>query len=177
MRRFALLLFVVVLLSSAVVLSRPSASAQEATPPGMAAMAEHPVVGHWRYENVLGDLTFPSYAIFHADGTYVEALPNGAFLLGLWQPTGERTADLTYHNTYFIDPMAVEGEGRVTVEVDETGNAMTQEGTFVGIFEDGSVDMAVEVQSHGTRMEVLPVVPLGTPVVPSDLVAEGTPTP
>jgi len=143
----------------------------------MAAMAEHPVVGHWRNENVLGDLTFPSYAIFHADGTYVEALPNGAILLGLWHPTGERTADLTYHNTYFIEPMAVEGEGRVTVEVDETGNAMTQEGTFVGIFEDGSVDMAVEVQSRGTRMAVLPVVPLGTPVVPSDLVAEGTPTP
>jgi hypothetical protein len=54
---------------------------------------------------------------------------------------------------------------------------MTQVGTFVGMFEDGAVDMAVEVQSHGTRMAVLPVVPLGTPVVPSDLEAESTSTP
>src|SRR5919106_767284 len=49
MRRFSMLLsvVVVVLLGSAVVLSRPAASAQEATPTGMAATSTHPVVGTW----------------------------------------------------------------------------------------------------------------------------------
>jgi len=49
MPRFSILLsvVVVVLLGSAVVLSRPSALAQEATPTGMATRATHPVVGTW----------------------------------------------------------------------------------------------------------------------------------
>ncbi|MFN8662927.1 MAG: hypothetical protein U0075_13620 [Thermomicrobiales bacterium] len=35
-----------------------------------------------------------------------------------------------------------------------------------GLFLDGTVDFAVETQSPGTRLQVLPMVPLGTPVVP-----------
>ena len=44
----------------------------------------------------VGDDSFPSVALFHADGTYSEVLPWGAVLHGVWEPTGERTADLTF---------------------------------------------------------------------------------
>jgi hypothetical protein len=89
------LVIVVLLLSSVVILSRPSTSAQEVTPSGMAA---HPVVGLWRFTNEVGDATFPSLGIFHADGTYVEDYPDeSSFSLGLWRPTGERSAEVTVY--------------------------------------------------------------------------------
>ena len=180
MRRFAMLLSVVavVLLSSAVVLSWPPAAAQEATPSGTADMASHPVVGGWRITVELGEgLTSPDLQIFHADGTYTEVLPDGAVLVGVWQPTGERTATLTLYENYLMEDRLVQAEGRFTVEVDESGNTITEEGTFVGLFEDGSVAIAFESPAVGTRMEVLPVEPLGTPVFPPDEAAVGTPTP
>ena len=180
MRRFAVLLSVVVivLLSSAVVLSRPPAGAQEATPSGTADMASHPVVGGWRLTVDLGGgLTSPDLQIFHADGTYTEVLPTGDVLVGVWQPTGERTATLTLYENYLMEDRLVQAEGRFTVEVDERGNTITEEGTFVGLFEDGSVAMAFDSPATGTRMAVLPVEPLGTPVFPADPAAVGTPTP
>ena len=147
-------------------------------------MATHPVVGVWRNTIDLGDgITFPSLSLFHADGTYVEVLPDGGILLGAWQPTGERTADLTLYSHYLIDDKLASGEERSAVEVDETGNTMTGTGTFVGLFDDGSIDIAVETAGPATRLGVLPVVPLselvpgGTPVIPADLTGEATPTP
>ena len=180
MRRFAVLLSVVVivLLGSVVILSRPSAAAQEATPSGMADMASHPVVGGWRITVDLGaGVTSPDLQLFHADGTYTETLPNGSVLFGVWQPTGERTATLTLYENSLMDDRVVQAEGRFTVEVDERGTTITEEGTFVGLFEDGSVAMAFESPATGTRMAVLPVEPLGTPVFPPDPAAAGTPTP
>ena len=179
MRRFAVLLsVVVVLLSSAVILSRPSVVAQEATPSGTAAMASHPVVGGWRLTVDLGEgLTSPDLQIFHADGTYTETLPTGSVLFGVWQPTGERTATLTVYENTLMDDRLVQAEGRFTVEVDASGNTLTEKGTFVGLFEDGSVAIAFESPATGTRMEVLPVEPLGTPVFPADPAAVGTPSP
>jgi hypothetical protein len=59
------------------------------------------------------------------------------------------------------------------VEVDETGNTLTEEGAFVGLYEDGSVAIAVESPAKGIRLGVLPVGPLGTPVIPPDVA--GTP--
>jgi hypothetical protein len=180
MRRFAVLLSVVVtvLLSSAVVLSRPPAAAQEATASGTADMASHPVVGGWRLTVDLGEgMTSPDLQIFHADGTYTEILPDHAVLVGVWQPTGERTATLTLYENSLMEDRLVQAEGRFTVEVDESGNTLTEAGTFVGLFEDGSVAIAFESPATGTRMEVLPMEPLGTPVFPADPAAAGTPTP
>ena len=88
MRRFPVLLSaVVVLFSSAVVLSQPTAIAQEATPAVM-TMAEHPVVGMWRFTNVIDkEISFPSLAIFHADRTYIEDFPDaGSYSMGVWEP-------------------------------------------------------------------------------------------
>ena len=179
MRRFAgLLSVVVVLLSSVVMLSHPPVIAQEATPSGTAAMASHPVVGGWRITVDLGGgMTSPDLQIFHADGTFTEVLPTGDVLVGVWQPTGERTATLTLYENYFVDDRLVQAEGRFTVDVDASGTTLTEAGTFVGLFEDGSVAVAFESPATGTRMEVLPVEPLGTPVLPPDTAATGTPAP
>ena len=111
----------------------------------MMAMATHPVVGMWRVTNELGDATFPSLAMYHADGTYIEDYPDeSSYSMGVWEPTGERTVLVTVYQVYIIDDMLVNGEGRWTAEVDETGNALRTAGTYVGIFEDGSTDIAVE---------------------------------
>jgi hypothetical protein len=184
MRRFPVLLTVVavVLLSSAVILSRPPVAAQEATPAGMTAMATHPVVGTWEMSSELPDFTFPFLAIFHADGTYLERYPWGAVFFGVWKPTGERTAEGTVVAHEFIDDRLARGEGRFTVEVDESGTTIYTDGTFVNRFvDDGSVELAVEGPSPGVRLEVQPVVPLselvpgGTPVIPAELTGEATP--
>jgi hypothetical protein len=177
MRRVSVFLSaaVVVFLSSVVVLSRPPAAAQEATPAGMVDMATHPVVGTWELSSELPDFSFPLLAIFHADGTYLERYPWGAVFFGVWKPTGERTAEGTVVAHEFIDDRLARGEGRFTVEVDETGNTISTDGTFINRFQDdGSIELAVEGPSPGVRLEVLPVLPLeeltGTP-------AAGTPAP
>ena len=183
MHRFAVSLsLAVVVLLGLVVTSGVRTQAQDATPeamPSMMATATHPVVGLWRTTvSNQGEASFSSLTTFHADGTYTEVLPNGLVLTGLWHPTGERTATLTAYLSHFTDDdRLVNEEVRLTVEVDETGNALTEEGTFVGLFEDGSVAVAFESPASGTRMEVLPVEPLGTPVFPADPAAAGTPAP
>jgi hypothetical protein len=170
MRRVALLLsaVVVVLLVSAVVVSRPPAVAHEATPTGIGELATHPVVGVWDSTGELDGDTFRFLAIFHADGTYMEIYPWGAILNGVWQPTGARTAEATAVNYFLVDDRLVRGEGRFTAEVDETGDTISTDGTFVSRFEDGSIEFVAGGPSPGTRLEVLPVLPLeeltGTPV-------------
>src|SRR5215212_4994870 len=186
MRRFTVPFLVgAVLFMSAIGVSvRPSVFAQEATPTGMATMATHPVVGTWDMTGAIDDDTFPFLAIFHADGTYLERYPWGAVFFGVWKPTGERTAEGTVVAHEFIDDRLARGEGRFTAEVDETGNAISTDGTFVNRFQDdGSVELAVEGPTPGTRLEVQPVVPLselvpeGTPVIPAELAGEATPAP
>jgi hypothetical protein len=170
MRRTAVFVSIFVLLISGVA-SGPgnSVTAQEATPAGIAVMATHPVVGTWEMTGELPDFTFPFLAIFHADGTYLERYPWGAVFFGVWKPTGERTAEGTVVAHEFIDDRLARGEGRFTVEVDETGTTIDTDGTFINRFQDdGSVELAVEGPSPGIRLEVLPVLPLeeltGTPV-------------
>lgn len=171
MRRLiiSLSVVVVVLLGLVATMDR-SARAQETTP---AAMAEHPVVGGWRLENINEDGTIViSYAVFHADGTYVEAFGEGAPLIGVWKPTGAHTADLTLFAAD-VDPdpeVTVPVVSRQAIAVDETDTTFTAEGTFQGFGEDGAVLFEGPGISQGTRLEVLPVVPLGTP-------AAATPTP
>jgi hypothetical protein len=104
----------------------------------------------------------------------MEIYPWGAIFIGVWQPTGERTAEATAYNYFLVDDKLVSGEGRFTAEVDATGNAISTDGTFVSRFEDGSIEFAAGGPSAGTRLAVLPVLPLetlvGTP-------AAGTPVP
>lgn len=175
MQRLSTLLSVaLVVLASAIALTRPATSAQEAAP---TVLATHPVVGLWRFTNVVGDATFPSLGIFLADGSYIEDYPDeSSFSLGLWRPTGERSAEVTVYQNYIVDDRLVNGEGRWTVEVDATGDTLTQgAGFFLGLFEDGSVEFAPEwegaTEPVATRLTVQPVVPLAS-VLPA-----GTPVP
>ena len=176
MRRLAVLVSVVVVLAGLMAYARsvPGTAAQDSTPD---ALASHPVVGLWRFTNGEGEDTFPSLGIFHADGTYVEDYPDASsFSLGLWRPTGERSAEVTIYQNYIVDDKLVNGEGRWTVEVDETGEALTQgAGFFLGLFEDGSVEFSPEWEGStepvATRLTIQPVVPLAS------LLPKGTPAP
>jgi hypothetical protein len=177
MRRMAVFASIFVLLVSGVASrSGNAATAQEATPAGMAATATHLVVGAWTFVNGSGEDVFPSIAHFHADGTYTEVLPWGAVLMGAWTPTGERTAVVTLVLNELQDDKLWQGQGRATAEVDETGNTMTWEGIFVGRFQDGTIEFTDEgTPSTGTRLRAGPKISL------EDLIATpvpiGAPTP
>jgi hypothetical protein len=54
-------------------------------------------------------------------------------------------------------------ESRLAIEVDETGNTITAEGTYQGFGEDGAILFEGPGLAQGTRLEVLPVIPPGTP--------------
>ena len=80
-----------------------------------AVTAAHPVVGLWCWD--LAHMTPPgahSYAIFHADGTYVETNPFLNTGVGLWRATGERTADLLI---YYYDAGTDAGGNRLNVVI------------------------------------------------------------
>jgi hypothetical protein len=162
--RLALVLsLIVMIVGSAVLLSRPPAVAQEATPSGTATMATHPVTGAWTLVNKAADSSpYPSVAVFHPDGTYHEVLPWGSPLLGVWQPTGERTAVVTQVVNSLVNDQLVQGHGRAAVEVDATGMTLTWHGVFVSRFPNGQIESADEVFSVGTRLEPAPMVPLQT---------------
>jgi len=138
----------------------------------MMATATHPIVGAWQWDNDSDNPgTQISYAVFHADGTYVEIGTGGGIDLGLWEPTGARTADVTF---FFADvepdpDVVVRGVGKMAAEVDATGNAITAPFTFEARAADGTVPFSGQFLALGTRLEVMPMVPLGTPVA-------GTPT-
>ena len=115
MRRRSVVLCVITgALTSAMALRQPAA-AQDATPVSSPDRATHPMVGAWKWTNDPSDAPPESFAISHADGTYVEVvgIETG---IGVWQPTGPERVDLT---AYFQDlvPETVEVEpGRTTVQ-------------------------------------------------------------
>lgn len=105
-----------------------SSTAQEATPASLSDLALHPMVGAWKWTNDPSDVHPESFAVFHADGTYVEVVGTETGI-GVWQPAGSARAVLT---AYFQDlvPETVEVEpGRTTVqaviELDANGNEAT----------------------------------------------------
>ncbi len=160
MRRFtvSLSLALVVLIGLIATMGR-STSAQDTS------LADHPIVGLWQWENDFGDEVEISYATFHADGTYVEEVFAGITLLGVWQATGARTADLTLFATDADPDPAVTmlGEGRFAIEVGETGDTFDLEGSFQGQNPDGTALFVDEgLLSECTRMEVT-TAPFGTP--------------
>ncbi len=175
MRRLAfavsLLLLVAVVLGAFTAGSTQRAGARQATPD---SLLHHPVVGAWRLDTDINDpANQPSSAIFHADGTYLEHHPTVGLGIGVWEPTGERTADLTI---IFADLVPTE-DGftqaattvRAAVEVDEGGNTLTAPYTFAVGPPDGVVYEGM-LTAAGVRLAVEPMVPLGTPLA-------GTPVP
>lgn len=177
---------VVLLLGLLITATIPRAHAQEPTPDA-AMMAAHPIVGTWTWVNGEGADAFPSIATFHPDGSYMEVMPWGAVLMGVWQPTGERTGTVT-QVVNALDPSEdgeklMQGQGRATVEVDESGNTMIWEGIFLGRYQDGSIAFEFDLDtSIGTRMLPQPMATLDelktTPVpLGAATPAAGTPVP
>ncbi|MCD6030248.1 MAG: hypothetical protein K0S78_2422 [Thermomicrobiales bacterium] len=161
MRRYTVpfLVATVLLASASALIANPSVGAQDATPSSM-DMASHPVVGAWRWKNGPGDPIPYTFAIFHDDGTYTEVTNGVGTGIGAWQPTGERTLDLT---AFFQDTdPSVEGfaPGTITVwadmTVDPDGTTATALYTAEGILPDGTVVFSASPPTTGTltRVEV-----------------------
>ena len=123
------------------------AATQEATPE---LMASHPVVGAWILATVRATPN-TGYAVFHADGTYMEANPDTGTGIGVWQATGERSGELihkwpnintegatylpgtsTLRVTFTVDAdgMAYTGQYRLDLTAPEGGTLASSEGEF-----------------------------------------------
>jgi hypothetical protein len=95
MRRFGIpvSIFTLALVGLVLLGSRPSAVAQESTP---VAMAGHPIVGAWLLDVDTNDpANPPALAIFHDDGTYLQAEADGGNGVGVWEATGAHRVALT----------------------------------------------------------------------------------
>src|SRR5688500_19454490 len=127
MRHFVVLVSIiaVALVNLIAVGTRPAAVAQKATP---TATVDHPVVGAWWTDNdAPGPGVATAYALFHADGTYLEVDPNIGVGVGVWRASGERSAELTYVFQDIDPEPATTAPGTVTVRqamtVDAAGDA------------------------------------------------------
>ena len=177
MRRFVISLsIIVVLLFGLVAAMGGGATAEEATPDttAMMSMATHPLVGAWQWSNNPGDpMASFTYAIFHDDGTYTEYDPNIGVGIGVWRPTGERTADLTIVFQDIDPAQEVFAAGWASfwmaIDVDASGNAMSAEGNLEARTPDGTVVAQLPYTGFGTRLTVDTTTPL-------NLALAGTPT-
>jgi hypothetical protein len=163
-------LFALVVVAAAVVGlialgARPAAVAEGATP---AAMVDHSVIGTWWTANdAPGPGVETAYVVFHADGTYLEVDPNIGVGVGVWRASGERSAELTYVFQDIDPEPATTAPGTVTVrqsvELDATEDAFTAPLTVEVRTPDGTVVFSAAYTARGTRLQVKPMLPLGTP--------------
>src|SRR5690348_4734070 len=115
MRRRSIVLSALSGAVAAMMVARERGAAQVATPAPVMEPATHPMVGAWKWANDPSDPHQESFAIFHADGTYVEVVGKETGI-GVWQPTSASSAALT---AYYQDlvPETVEVEpSRTTVQ-------------------------------------------------------------
>jgi hypothetical protein len=130
-----------------------------------AALDGQPLVGAWILDNNADDpANAPELVVFSGDGTYLGAPFDGGTTVGVWEPTGERTAAITL---VFLTPGADGAFGgmatvRGTVEVAEDGLSFTAPYTLEfaepGGGRSGEFGPAT---ATGTRMAIEP---MGTPV-------------
>ena len=144
----------------------PHVAAQEV------ATATSPIVGAWWWENISDDPFDDSYAIFHADGSYVEETSYIGAGIGSWQATGERTGDLIIVFQDIeggLDPDApaafVPGTVKfwLSIEVAEDGNHLTATGPVEIRAVDGKLVNAFTFDGTATRLGIGWERPTGTP--------------
>ena len=121
--------------------------------------AGHPMVGLWQLDPGPNPPTGSRFDFFlvHADGTYHEwgGLAVGS-ALGIWRPTGERTADLML-NYVDTDPTTkTETPGTATfrtkIQIDDAGNASTADGDLDLRDENGTLILTPPVHATATRI-------------------------
>jgi hypothetical protein len=167
MRRIAILVSIIAaaVVSTVVLGARPAAVAQDATP---TATVDHPIVGAWWTANdAPGPGVATAYAVFHADGTYLEVDPDIGVGVGVWRATGERSAELTYVFQDIDPEPATTAPGTVTVRqsvvVEAAGNAFTAPLTVEVQIPDGTVVFSAAYTAQGTRLQVEPFTMDSTP--------------
>jgi hypothetical protein len=134
-------------------------------------LSAHPLVGAWRVtsdpnEPNSSDPADPSFYVFHADGTALTSTAVAGVGVGVWRPTGERTAD---RSVWYVDldpdPNHLErgaATGSTSVTVAEAGTTFTETGTIQGKAIDGTVLFTIPSINIGTRLEVEPMAQLDT---------------
>ena len=131
---------------------------------GPGAAAAHPVVGTWRWADDLQNLADASYAVFHADGTYVEMSPGHGVGIGTWEATGARSATLTVVFQDIDPSLAAFAPGlltyRLDVRVDETSNAQTATSPLYVQTPDGVIVEERALDGTATRVEVAATGPI-----------------
>jgi hypothetical protein len=138
---------------------------------GGSDLAAHPLVGAWRVANDPAEPNSsepaePAYYVFHADGTALASTAVAGVGVGVWRPTGERTAD---RSVWYVDldpdPNHLErgaATGSTSVTVAESGTTFTETGTVQGKAIDGTVLFTFPSINIGTRLEVEPMAQLDT---------------
>lgn len=160
---------IVVLLWIVALDTRPSATAQEATP---TAMSDHPLVGVWLLDTNADDpANAPEVTVFTADGAYISADAEGVPNHGVWEASGERTATLTIvmpgmEERAFAGTFIV----RATVEVDETEDAFTAQ--FTGEFVEPDGTETGEYGPGTATATRIAVEAMGTPAGPIEVLFE-----
>jgi hypothetical protein len=137
----------------------PAVLSQDDATPG--TQGQHPIVGTWQWDNN-PDSAEPfsgiSYAIFHADGSYIEFFPPVGVGIGTWEATGANTVNLTIvFQDIDDDPHVVEpgtSRYRISIEVDATGNTLTATGDLETRDASGTVIVAAPFTGTATRVTV-----------------------
>jgi hypothetical protein len=142
--------------------ARPAVvESQAAMHDGARPTADSPLVGAWWWENISDDPFDDSYAILHADGTYVEETSYIGAGIGSWEVTGERSADLTIvfqdiEGGLDPDEPAAFTPGTVTfwlsLELDETGDTLTATGPVEIRSPDGTLVDQFTFNGSATRL-------------------------
>jgi len=147
----------------------PNAAAQDPSP---VATAGHPVVGAWFWQNISADPFDDSFGIFHADGTYVEETPYIGAGIGAWEATGEQSVDLIIVFQDIeggFDPnepaafVAGTFTARLSIEVDDAGNAISATGPIEIRTPDGAMVDEVTFDGTASRLSVGWLPPTATP--------------
>jgi hypothetical protein len=136
------------------------------------AQAIHPIVGTWQWANNPdsdeAQFAGPSYAIFHADGTYVEYFPPVGVGIGTWDVTGANTADLTIvfqdidEDPYVFEPGT--STYRISITVDSSSDTLTATGDLTVQDASGAEVLTMPFTGTATRLAVEPPGIPGTPV-------------
>lgn len=170
---------VTLIASLALVLGFAFTSAQDATPDGAGV---HPFVGTWILDTNADDpADAPEMSVVSADGGYISVDDEGATTLGVWEATGDQTANLTVSTPQLVEDGTFGGTIilRAMIEVDPSGNSFTATYTFELVWPDGArTGEHGPGSAQGTRLVAEPVgTPVGSLSEIYEGVAESTPAP
>ncbi len=154
MRRMTMLLSAVVMLGIVLVGGGALVAAQDTD------YSDHPLVGSWAVDIDPEDPENPlEMSTFFPNGTMIDSAPDGTNGHGVWEPTGDTTATVTFY-LFFEDGYQL--VVRASVEVAPDGQSFTT--PYTNEFIEASGESSGEIgpgMAEGTRLELQAP---GTPV-------------